>query len=329
MDSVRHKEPDHLYKKERVYLLIHILRLIIEPAEGQHALSLDLRQMGVNITKLQEITMDALTPWFKEQKINEAKRSLLEELFKVARHEERLKAGGLDADVKISITKTAPKKADSQISESDDGLSSEEARRESAASTLPQASPISHDPRDCHPAIHQGACLNELPLRINPSTMTSHETLLGYPTNMPQPQTRHQSFDGMHVPGSFQPGGDTQMAMNYVPTSQGPNRRSSAFPDFSPQSATNGMYQTQYGWPTTSSTAGSPASFPYTTHPTPSDTSMYMPATLPAQGTQHPGYVQPFDGGAPPANSGFQQHNMPPGGHNPDFAYSPDIKVPQ
>lgn len=51
--------------------------------------------MNLDVSKLSDITMDALSTWFadKENPANAAKQPLLKELFKLAKAEERYKAG--------------------------------------------------------------------------------------------------------------------------------------------------------------------------------------------------------------------------------------------
>lgn len=114
-DRVRHKEPDHLYKTgsstpavilipppvelvsltyalERVRLLAHILRLIVEPPLKQHP---DVQKSCLNVKKLEEITTEALSGFFSDptQPGNKNKRPYLNEIFKVAKYEERYKNG--------------------------------------------------------------------------------------------------------------------------------------------------------------------------------------------------------------------------------------------
>lgn len=85
-DKVRHKEPDHLYKRERVHLLAHILRLVVEPNEKQHP---DIRKLNLNVAKLEDATWEALSTFFMENKANALKRHHLNEIFKVATSEQK------------------------------------------------------------------------------------------------------------------------------------------------------------------------------------------------------------------------------------------------
>ena len=87
-EKVRHKEPDHLYKKERVHLLAHILRLVVEPSSKQHP---EVQKSGLSVSKLEEVTTEALSSFFADANnpANMQKRPFLQEIFKVARKEER------------------------------------------------------------------------------------------------------------------------------------------------------------------------------------------------------------------------------------------------
>ena len=77
---------------ERVALLKHILKMIVEPNKTQHP---DIQKLNLNIRKLEEITTEALSAFFadKENPANAKKRPYLNEIFKVAKQEERFKNG--------------------------------------------------------------------------------------------------------------------------------------------------------------------------------------------------------------------------------------------
>ncbi|KAH8898838.1 hypothetical protein GQ53DRAFT_635542 [Thozetella sp. PMI_491] len=91
-NKVRFKEPDHLYKKERVYLLIHILRLVIEPKATQHT---DIRKHDLDVEKLEEVTKECLKIFFidTDNPRDFQKKSYLEELFEVAKLEQSYRNG--------------------------------------------------------------------------------------------------------------------------------------------------------------------------------------------------------------------------------------------
>ncbi|KAJ4264919.1 hypothetical protein NW762_005162 [Fusarium torreyae] len=101
-DKVRHKEPDHLYKRERVHLLNHILRMIVEPNKRQHP---DIQKLNLNVKKLEEITIEALSGFFadKENPANAKKRPFLNEIFKVAKQEERFKNEEIDGTTEVYV----------------------------------------------------------------------------------------------------------------------------------------------------------------------------------------------------------------------------------
>ena len=108
-NCVRHKEPDHLLKpgkylsvvnhdryanciSGRIRLLIHILKMIIDPAEKQ---CLTAQKLKLNVKALEAATMEVMSTWFadKEHPENEQKRPFLKEIFKVASIQERYKNG--------------------------------------------------------------------------------------------------------------------------------------------------------------------------------------------------------------------------------------------
>jgi hypothetical protein len=81
-----------MLKLERVYLLNHILRMIVEPNTKQHP---DIQKLNLNVKKLEEVTTEALSAFFadKDNPANAKKKPYLNEIFKVAKFEERYKNG--------------------------------------------------------------------------------------------------------------------------------------------------------------------------------------------------------------------------------------------
>lgn len=73
-----------------MHLLAHILRLVVEPNAKQHP---DIQKLGLNVKKLEETTVEALSSFFMDNEANAKKRPFLNEIFKVARQEERYKNG--------------------------------------------------------------------------------------------------------------------------------------------------------------------------------------------------------------------------------------------
>ncbi|KAJ4409682.1 hypothetical protein N0V82_009439 [Gnomoniopsis sp. IMI 355080] len=102
-ERVRHKEPDHLHKPERIWLLNHILALITTPNRLQHR---DLQKLNINVAKLEDATWDALSGFFAdiETPNNMKKKPYLKEIFRVAKYQERYKNGEIDADTEVMVT---------------------------------------------------------------------------------------------------------------------------------------------------------------------------------------------------------------------------------
>lgn len=69
---------------ERIALLIHILRIGRNPG---------LEKENVTIKELQAKTKEAMLSWFGDKPENRAKQKFLDEIFKVARAEERYRNG--------------------------------------------------------------------------------------------------------------------------------------------------------------------------------------------------------------------------------------------
>ncbi|KAI1877878.1 uncharacterized protein JN550_000060 [Neoarthrinium moseri] len=161
--KVRHKEPDHLYKKERVHLLCHILRLVMQPNEYQHR---DIRKLQLNIAKLEEVTNEALSSWFADSTNpgNRQKKPYLKEIFKVAHQEERFLAGGIDAKTKIHVM-SDERVAEGYASDNEDSspsrIDEDQERKTSSRSMTPSRGSIQnmvpygnvHGPLD-HPDNH-------------------------------------------------------------------------------------------------------------------------------------------------------------------------------
>lgn len=64
--------------------------MIVEPNNRQHP---DIQKLNLNVKKLEEITIEALSGFFadKESPANAKKRPFLNEIFRVAKQEERFK----------------------------------------------------------------------------------------------------------------------------------------------------------------------------------------------------------------------------------------------
>jgi hypothetical protein len=124
-NHVRHREPDHLLRPgehtsrvypsslerqkadnnlvERIRLLVHILKMIIEPYHKQCP---TVQKLTLNVKKLEEVTMEAMNNWFNdpEHPENASKKPFLKEIFKVAKVEERYKNGEIGESKEIVST---------------------------------------------------------------------------------------------------------------------------------------------------------------------------------------------------------------------------------
>lgn len=75
--------------------------MVVEPNAKQHP---DIQKLYLNVAKLEEVTMDALSTFFsdKENGNNAKKKPYLKEIFKVARQEERYKNGEIGTGDPVS-----------------------------------------------------------------------------------------------------------------------------------------------------------------------------------------------------------------------------------
>ncbi|TGJ79427.1 hypothetical protein E0Z10_g9335 [Xylaria hypoxylon] len=118
--NLRHKEPDHLGKEERVYLLCHILRMLVEPQHKQHHA---IRKVNLNLSTLEAVTFEALSSFFndKESRGNAIKKPLLKEVFKIARQEARYLDGEMNGNTEVFVTSVSDSDANKEpASDSDD-----------------------------------------------------------------------------------------------------------------------------------------------------------------------------------------------------------------
>jgi hypothetical protein len=179
-EKVRHKEPDHLYKKERVHLLTHILRLIVEPSANQHP---EVNKSGLNVDKLDEVTMEALSSFFADPNnpTNGHKRPFLSEIFKVARAEERYLRGELHGDSMIPVM-SDDKMTDSYPSDGDGGINSRDDNDE-LKSTTPTSSKTAQSLTIVPPASGTlGPYMSDLPVRGGAPGL-AHQMVHAHPTH--------------------------------------------------------------------------------------------------------------------------------------------------
>lgn len=64
--------------------------MVMDPRERQNH---EIQRLDINVSKLEEVTIEALRPFFEDpaKPNNAKKRSILKELFRVAKLEERYK----------------------------------------------------------------------------------------------------------------------------------------------------------------------------------------------------------------------------------------------
>lgn len=138
-NHVRHREPDHLLKAERIRLLVHILKMIVEPPMKQCA---TVQKLGLNVKKLEEVTMEAMSNFFgdKDHPENAQKKVYLKEIFKVARNQERYKAGEIDGTTRVPVQfgdRNAQEYSDED--DLDDAVKDEDEENEAVATSMPSS----------------------------------------------------------------------------------------------------------------------------------------------------------------------------------------------
>ncbi|RFU72839.1 hypothetical protein TARUN_9412 [Trichoderma arundinaceum] len=264
-DKVRHKEPDHLYKRERVHLLAHILRLVVEPNSKQH---LDIQKLGLNVKKLEETTVEALSSFFMDNEANAKKRPFLNEIFKVARQEERYKNGEIDGSTEVYVM-AEDKMPESYASDTEDtGFIKDEDEHDVSRPKPPPAQCLPH-PTSAEPSsatsIRGPTFMNDMTVRAN-----------AFPQSLiPEiPAQQHNFVEGgaMSV-HSGQPVATTaanNIALEMVASPHDASRRPSVFSDYA--SPGGNLYSQQ--WPQASTAANGSSMYPYaqqqtTAQPTP------------------------------------------------------------
>ncbi|KAI3337104.1 hypothetical protein HD806DRAFT_542819 [Xylariaceae sp. AK1471] len=291
VQGLRHKEPDHLGKDERVFLLCHILRMLVEPQHKQHHA---IRKVNLNLGTLEAVTFEALSTWFSDKATpsNLSKKAVLKEIFKVARQEERFKDNGIDGLTEVFVNALADTKTSKgSASDSDDedgGLDQNFTPASSSASSveptahqimMPQVQPSEHSEASHFPG---NSFADNVPIR------TAHYSHTGFDPELSE-RPSYVEAPGManHAPNY----GHGHLGLPEMYTSpQGTSRRSSVFNSPS-----------EYGSPAT------PAMYtPWQTSNAPSTPSMYgyppqqsSVQTFGGQMAQGPSYVVPSIDGLP------------------------------
>ncbi|KAF2970608.1 hypothetical protein GQX73_g2992 [Xylaria multiplex] len=288
--DLRHKEPDHLGKDERVYLLCHILRMLVEPPHKQHP---SIRKANLNLSILEAVTFEALSSFFndKESRQNASKKPLLKEIFKIARQEARYKDGEINGNTEVfvtSVTNSDAGKDAGSDSEDDGGPDQKFTPASSSASSVEP-----NGPQIMMPQVQSGE-----------HGETGHFPSHGFPDNVPI-RSAHYSHPGFEPELSERPSYVEAPSMGnqapgyshshlglpeMYPSPQGTSRRSSVFNSPS-----------EYGSPAT------PVAYSaWPTSNTPSNPSLYgfppQPPTVQGFGgqiSQAPQYAAPSIDGLP------------------------------
>jgi hypothetical protein len=169
-------------KPERIRLLVHILRMIVQPYNQQHP---SAQKLNLNVQRLQEATLEVMTPWFndKEHPDNAQKSVFFKEIFKVAKQEERYLNGEIDATTRVPVLAGDSRNA-MEFSDDDDGKEDEEEQSTSAviAASTPDSSMVSpamiqapsmHAHSE-HDAAFQNR--NSIPVRYTTPQLDTHQT---------------------------------------------------------------------------------------------------------------------------------------------------------
>ncbi|KAI0476722.1 hypothetical protein F4859DRAFT_60023 [Xylaria cf. heliscus] len=223
--DLRHKEPDHIGKEERVYLLCHILRMLVEPVHKQHAA---IRKVNLDLNTIEAVTYEALSSWFndKDSPANGEKKVLLKEIFKVAKLEARYRDGGLDGNTEVFVR----------------AISSDEASKEAASDSedegglVQNLTPVSSvEPNEPQMMMSH--------VQVNEHSETGHFAGNSFPANVPM-RTPHYSHPGFEPELSERPNYVEAPAMGthaptyghshlglpeMYPSPEGTSRRSSVF----------------------------------------------------------------------------------------------------
>jgi hypothetical protein len=239
-EKVRHKEPDHLHKPERVHMLCHILRLVIPPHAQQHA---DIQKVSLDVARLEGIAYDCLASFFDENESNASKRPYLNELFKVARQEERYRHGDIDgsAEVFVMADDRAPPPSESD-NEDDSTVKREGGIETPRGNSTALSTDTTPEPRAAA-SIQASAYMNDLPLRQQ----------YAHPIVPDLSGQGHHFVEGTGLTAQSQQPvnhGAGGMPMDLVQSPQDASRRPSIFSDYA--SPGTSMYPQQ--WQPSSST---------------------------------------------------------------------------
>lgn len=328
-DKVRHKEPDHLYKRgrnhfiervppqtdsmltgiERVHLLAHILRLVIEPNVKQHP---DIRKLGLDVAKLEETTAEALSSFFMDNDANARKKPYLTEIFRVARQEERFKNGEIDGSTEIYVM-AEDKVPESYVSENDDAASFIKEDED----VEPTAKPTTTMGSSMRPALRtDSATLSGIPTEAFIGELPMRGSQF-HPPMMNDLASQHSFVDSGNMPVHSQAGvaaTGSSLSLDLVQSPHDASRRASVFSDF-PSPGGNNMYPQQ--WQASSNAASASPMYAYATQQQNMEPGTFVSSGVPMDPNQS-FMTTPFEEAPRPGYSGgqngiFRPEEMPPG----------------
>ncbi|RAL63369.1 hypothetical protein DID88_003792 [Monilinia fructigena] len=254
---VRHREPDHLLKPERIRLLVHILKMIVEP---YHKQCLAVQKLNLNIKKLEEVTMEAMSNWFteKDHPENSAKKPFLREIFKVARKEEQYKNGEITGDTYVHVMYGDRNGAEISDDEPDEGMKLED---DDLQPQNIEASPLILTPHSSvSPSIMQVQQAQQAPSHAN--QQRDHENIYAPSRH----SVRYSSQQEEHMHGSY-----INTNAGYVPRVNFNDQNSSSLQDQPQRSMSSAQYQNSHqssvNWTSPFFSNPSPSTNFYTTSP--------------------------------------------------------------
>ncbi|KAM0341152.1 hypothetical protein ACHAPU_010167 [Fusarium lateritium] len=240
--------------------------MIVEPNNRQHP---DIQKLNLNVKKLEEITIEALSGFFadKENPANAKKRPFLNEIFKVAKQEERFKKEEIDGTTEVYVM-ADDKIPDSYASGNDDDgpMPKEEDDQDVPANKLTAVHGLipSSTSHSSGASLHGTPFLGgELPVRGNQ-----------YPQSMMQDiaQDQHAFVENNNIPINGQSAvhptsGNLAIDMG-VPPSHDSGRRSSIFSAPAEYGGQNGTAIYTQQWQPGSAAPSSSSMYTFTQQPT-------------------------------------------------------------
>ncbi|KAH7326383.1 hypothetical protein B0I35DRAFT_133440 [Stachybotrys elegans] len=277
---VRHKEPDHIHRLERVHLLCHILELVIEKNAIDSSPDSQAQYLTVPMTvrKLEEIADEALRSdnfWDKGQ--NRHKEGFLRELFKVAHRQERYRRGEIDSSTLVNVrTEDSLYQEAAALDAERLNVKLEKDQQSWRPSQMPVSPQSADDKYGSRPGSLPAARPYDPPMR-NPAYTRGHVT----------GQQHRPYHDGPPLPHAQGPGG---VPLEIVTRPDEPERRPPIYTAYPPPTG----HSYSHSWQHPSSSASTSPVYTYTTTqihapPTPTPTGYTSPPV--SVMSNHTGYA--------------------------------------